>query len=138
MGYRSSAPKNILQQKLHETSRDSTMPSDDAERIMYGVISEVNYNSGQVKVKKILTDGKIGDEISSGFVPLVTPLSVIHQQFGALREGLVVRVYYRGSLSPKNIMVDVIGEEGYKFLSKEPIKNEVDIGPYRIFGGSMF
>jgi hypothetical protein len=135
--YSSSAPKNILQQKLHETSREARTPSDEADRITYGVISEVNYDNGQVKVRKILADGKIGDKISNGFLPLATPLSVIHHQFGALREGLVVRIYYRGKLNPKNVIIDVIGEEDHQFLSKQPAQNEIAIGPWRIFSGGV-
>ena len=137
MGYRSSAPKNLFQQKLHETSRESTLPKDEDGHIAYGVISEVNYNSGQVKVRKLLTDGKIGDEISSGFLPLANPLSDIHLRFGALREKLVVRYYYRGNLNPKNVIVEVIGDENFKFMMTAPVQNEINIGAYKIFGASI-
>jgi len=136
-GYSSSAPKNVFQQKLAETSRESTMPSDEADRITYGIISEVNYEKGQVKVRKILADGKIGDDISNGFLPLATPLSEIHLLWGQLREGLVVRVYYKGKLSPKNVIVEVIGDEDHKFLNKEPVKNEIEIGAFRILAGGI-
>jgi hypothetical protein len=132
-GYSSSAPKNVFQQKLAETSRESTTPSDEADRITYGIISEVNYEKGQVKVRKILADGKIGDEISGSFLPLATSLSEIHLLWGQLREGLVVRVYYKGKLNPKNMIIEVIGDEDHKFLTKEPVKNEIETGAWKIF-----
>jgi len=137
MSYTSSAPKNILQQKMHDTAKDSRTPPDEADRITYGIISAVNYENSQVKVRKILTDGKIGDEISDGYLPLSTPLSEIYLLWGALREGLVVRVYYKGKLSPKNIIIEVIGDEEHKFLNKEPVQNEINIGPFRIFMGGI-
>jgi hypothetical protein len=137
MTYRSSAPKNEFQQKFKDVSSQSRNPPDEADRITYGVISEVNFNNGQVKVKKLLADGKIGDEISEGFLPLSTPLSEIHLLWGALREGLVVRVYYKGKLTPRNQIIEVIGDEEHSFLNKEPISNEIEIGPYKIFSGGI-
>jgi len=138
MSYSSSAPKNVFQQKLHNTSRESISPKDEADRITYGVISKVNYDIGQVKVKRLLEDGKVGDLISDGFLPLSTPISDIHLRFGALREGLVVRIYYKGKLSPKDVIIEVIGDEDFKFLSKEPVQNEIVIGPHKIFSAGMF
>lgn len=135
--YSSSAPKNIFQQKLHDTSRQARNPSDEADRITYGIISAVNYNNGQVKVRRILADSKIGDEISGGFLPLATPISVVHHNFGALREGLVVRIYYKGKLSPKNVIIEVIGEEDHKFISKEPQQNEIQVGVWKILSGGI-
>ena len=84
-GYNSSAPKNKLQQALHETNRQAQQPSDEQDRITYGIISSVNYDSGQVKVKKLNAEGKVGNEISEGYLPLATPLSEIHLLWGALR-----------------------------------------------------
>ena len=135
--YNSSAPKNVFQQKLHNTSREARNPSDEADRITYGVISAVNYNNGQVKVKRILSDGRVGEEISGGYLPVSTPLSFIHHNFGALREGLVVRIYYKGKLSPKNVIIEVIGEEDHRFVSKEPQQNEIKIGAWRIMSGGI-
>lgn len=137
MAYSSAAPKNILQQKLHETSRESMLPKDEEDRITYGVISEVNYSNGQVRVRRILSDGKIGNEISNGFLPLSTPLSEIHLLWGALREGLVVRVYYKGKLNPKNVIIEIIGDEDHRFLNKTPLQNEIEIGAYKIFLGGV-
>ena len=137
MAYSSAAPKNILQQKLHETSREGTLPKDEEDRIAYGIISEINYNNGQVRVRRILSDGKIGDEVSNGFLPLSTPLSEIHLLWGALREGLVVRIYYKGKLNPKNVIVEVIGDEDHQFLNKAPLQNEVEIGAWKLFLGGV-
>jgi len=136
-GYSSSSPKNILQQKMHENTREAGQPADEQERITYGIISEINYESSQVKVKLLKADGKIGDEISGGYLPLATPLSEIHLLWGALREGLVVRVYWKGKLRPRDAIVEVIGDEDHKFLQKPPSLNEIAVGPWRIFSGGI-
>jgi hypothetical protein len=134
-GYSSSSPKNILQQRLHETTREAGDPPDELERISYGVITEVDYETSQVKVRKFLEGGRMGDMVSDGFLPLATPLSEIHLLWGLLREGLVVRVYWRGKLAPKNVLIEVIGDEDHKLLRKAPESNEVQVGPWRLFNG---
>jgi len=70
-------------------------------------------------------------------MPLTTPISEIHHLWGALREGLVVRVYWRGKLNPKNAIIEVIGDEDHKFLSKEPQLNELPVGVWRLFSGGI-
>ena len=135
--YNTAAPKNQFQNVLKKVSKEAEAPSDEAQKITYGVISEVNHNNGQVKVRKLLADGKIGDDIANSFLPLATPTTVVHQLFGALREGLVVRIYYRGKLNPKNVIIEVIGEEDHQLLNKEPAQNEIQVGAHEIFGASL-
>ena len=138
MTMRSGAPRTKYQQNLDRVSRETGNPSDYQERISYGVISAVNYNSGQVKVKLLESDGKIGEEISSGYLPLATPLSEIHLLWGALREGLVVRIYWRGKANFKDAIIEVIGDEEHRFLAKEPEMNELATGPWKTFlGGAI-
>jgi hypothetical protein len=136
-GYNSSAPKNKLQKALHETNRRASQPPDEQVKITYGVISEVNNKNGQVRVKELLADGKTGKEISGKFLPLTTPLSEIYLLWGALREGLVVRVYSRGKLTQRNAIIEVIGDEDHSFVTKVPYQNEIGIGPYKIFGAAI-
>jgi hypothetical protein len=133
-GFNSAAPKNKLQKALHETNRLASQPPDDQIKITYGVISEINNKNGQVKVKRLTADGKVGGLISGSFLPLATPFSEIYLLWGALREGLVVRVYSKGKLTQKNAIIEVIGDEGHSFVTKAPYQNEVGIGAYRIFG----
>jgi len=135
--YSSSSPKNTLQKALHDTSREAGNPSDEADRIIYGVITEVDYERSQVKVKRLLSDGRAGEEIPGGFFPLSTPLFVVHQLFGALREGLIVRIYYRGKLNPKNVIIEIIGDETHTLVNKAPQNNEIEIGPWKIFAGGI-
>jgi hypothetical protein len=84
---RSSSPRNKFQVNSDKIAREIGTTADDQERISYGIISGVNYNTGQVKVKLLESDGKIGEEISDGYLPLATPLSEIFLLWGALREG---------------------------------------------------
>lgn len=136
-GYNSSAPKNNLQQALNKTSKEAKSPVDEQQRINYGVISEVNHDTSQVKVRALRSDGKLGEEISKGFLPLLNPLSQIHLLYGLLREGLVVRIFWRGKLEPQNAVIEVIGDEEHNLLTKSPEPNEITIGPFKIFSGGF-
>lgn len=136
-GFNSSSPKTLLQKELDSTAREARNPPDELDRITYGIISKVDYETGQVKVKQLQSDGKIGDEISDVFLPLATPLSEIHLLWGALREGLVVRIYCKGKLRSKDAIIEVIGDEDHSFVRKEPLQNEIEIGPFLIFSGGL-
>lgn len=129
--------KNALEQRLHKQSNDIGQPANDQERVGYAIISKVNEETSQVKVKLLTSDGVVGEELPGGFLPLMNPLSQIHHSFGALREGLVCRIWWKGKLRPKTPLVEVIGDEEHSFLKKAAAQNTVDIGPYQIFSGGM-
>jgi hypothetical protein len=132
-----STPKNALEQKLGRTASEAGQPANEQDRIGYGIISEVNQETSQVKIKLLTSDGQPGEELRGGFLPLVTPLNVIHMLFGALREGLVCRIYWKGKLRPKTPLIEVIGDEEHSLLKKKPASNEVEVGPYQIFSGGL-
>lgn len=134
-GYKTSSPKNVFQKTTQQNTVDSQSPPDELDRIGYGVISTVDYDTNQVKVKRLLTDGEAGEEISDSFIPLSTSLSEIHFLWGSLREGLVVRYYWKGKLRPKGIIVEIIGDEDHAFLRKDPILNEMPLGMWEMFQG---
>lgn len=131
--YSTSAPKNALQQTLHNTSREAGNPADEQLRISYGTISEVNQETSQVKVRIYKADGSLGEEITKGFLPIINPLSQIHMNYGLLRDGLVVRIFWKGKLEPQNALIEVIGDEDLAFLQKKPEQNEMQVGPFLIF-----
>lgn len=133
MGYNTSAAKNAFQQTLHNTNQSTKNPADQSERISYGVISDVNQDTSQVKVRMYKPDGTTGDEISPGYLPILNPLSQIHLNYGLLREGLVVRIFWKGKLEPQTALIEVIGDETLTFLHKTPEQNSIEIGPFRIF-----
>lgn len=132
-----SAPKNALEQKLHKQHSEATQPTHEQDRIGYAVITEVNENTSQVKIRLLKSDGDPGDILPGGFLPLLNPLDDIHMRFGALRKGLVCRIYWRGRLKPKNPVVEVIGDEDHSFLKKKPATNAVELGPFAIFSGGV-
>lgn len=136
--YRTTAARNQVQQALSETGKAVGQPQDRQERISYGIISKVNADTSQVKVRMLKADKEPGEEISPQFLPLINSLSEIHHLYGALREGLLVRIYWRGKLGPKNdALIEVIGDEDSSFLKKSPENNEIDIGPFKIFSGGL-
>jgi len=137
--YKTTSPKNKFQRDMNNTSQEAMRPSDEEQHISYGIISKVNYKNGQVQVKELIEDGRIGQLITGGFVPLLNPLSQIHTLYGALREGLVVRIFWRGkhTRNKQNIVVEVIGDEDHTLLNKTPELNEIPVGPYRIFSGGI-
>jgi hypothetical protein len=132
-----SAPKNALEQKLQRTQQEASQPAHEQDRVGYAIITDINPDTSQVKVRLLKADGELGETLPGGFLPLVNPLEDIHLRFGALRKGLVCRIYWRGKLKPKNPLVEVIGDEGYSFLKKKPANNSVDIGPYAVFSGGL-
>ena len=135
--YTTSAAKNALAQTLHKTANEAGNPADEQVRIGYGAISEVDYDTSQVKVKMYRPDGSPGEELTKGFLPVLNPLSQIHMNYGLLREGLVCRIYYRGKLDPSFALIEVIGDEELSFLQKAPEANEIQIGPFLIFGPGL-
>jgi len=132
-----STPKNALEQKLGRTHSEAGQPANEQDRIGYGIISKVNQDTSQVKIKLFNVDGSPGEELSGGYLPLLNPLSDIHFRFGALREGLVCRLYWKGKLKPKTPLVEVIGDEEHNLLKKAPSTNQVEVGPYQIFSGGL-
>lgn len=133
------AGKNKLHQSLHETHVQSQSPTDDSHNWSYGAITAVNNETSQVKVKLFSSDSELEDaEILGGaYLPLLNPLINIHQNWGALREGLIVRVHWRGKMDPKTCIVEVVADEETSFLSKEATPNELPTGPFRIFAGGF-
>lgn len=129
--------KNALEQKLQRAHQDANQPSDEQDRIAYAIISEVNQDTSQVKIQLLNSDGTPGEVVESSFLPLINPLEDIHMRFGALRPGLVCRIYWRGTTKPTNSLVEVIGDENHSLLRKVAKENKVNVGPYLIFSGGI-
>lgn len=132
-----SAPRNALEQKFNKTHDEASQPAHEQDRISYAIISEVNEDSCQVRIRLLKADGEPGELLSGGFLPLLNPLDDIHMRFGSLRKGLLCRIYWRGKLKPKNPIVEVIGDEDHSFLKKKPATNKVELGPFAIFSGGV-
>lgn len=130
-------PKNALEQKLSKQQSEATQPAHEQDRIGYAVITEVNQDTSQVKIRLLKADGDPGDILDGGFLPLLNSLSDIHMRFGALRKGLVCRIYWRGRLKPKNPVVEIIGDEDHSLLKKKPAPNTIELGPFAIFSGGV-
>jgi hypothetical protein len=136
--YQSTAPRNSIEQKMGHIASEASQPSYVQERISYGVITEVNTDTSQVKVTLLLDDGSTGEQVGNGYLPLIQPLDVVYLNFGSLRNGLRVRVYWRGRQYPPQAgLVEVVGDENYNFLAKEPQTPEVEIGPFKIFSSGF-
>ena len=134
LGLGAGEPSERPRGKTTKDHKDSSLataakdPSNEQDRIKYGVISEVSDNS-MVKVRLLNNKGELnGSNIVSGaFLPVINPLSQIHFAFGSLCKGQFVRVFWRGKLSPNtSTIVEVIANEGHKFLQKDRKSNEVD------------
>lgn len=136
MTFKVTAPRNKLEQTLSNTAQEAGQPVNEQERISYGIITEVNEDTSQVKIRLLRGDGELGDEIQS-FFPLINPLPDIHLMYGALRAGLIVRLYWKGKLVPTTGLVEVIADEDHSFLKKQPIPNELELGPWKIFSGGL-
>ncbi len=132
-----TAPKNALEQRLQRTASEANQPTHEQDRIGYAIITEVNHETSQVRIRLLKADGDPGEVLPGGFLPLLNPLDDIHMRFGTLRKGMICRIYWRGKLKPKNPLVEVIGDESYSFLKKKPAINVIEIGPFLIFSGGV-
>lgn len=130
-----NAAKNKLQQFSRDTRIDAKGPVQEQERSTFGIITEVDDETSQVKVRLLTADGKAGESIGEGFHPVINPLSEIHKMWGLLRKGLVVKIYWKNQLSPRIGMIEVVGDENHRILNKAPVANEIFIGPYKIMTG---
>jgi hypothetical protein len=132
--------KNAAQQKRADARISQGQPLDEQDRFRFGVITEVNDNN-LVKVKFLGKNGQPdGEDISNGvFLPVINPLHVVHLMFGALRKGLICRVWWRGKVEPdpSTTFVEIIADEDHNFLKKEPEDNELTTGPSKIFSGGL-
>jgi len=138
MAYVSTTPRNLLEHHMRNTASEAMQPPHDIERISYGVISNINFDTSQVKVKFLTSDGIVDDSSeTNSYFPLLSPIEDIHLKYGAIRIGLTVRVFWRGKLKPTQGYVEVIGDENFKFLSKQPLTNDVDVGPWHLLSGGM-
>lgn len=132
-----SGARSVWQEVRGGTALKSGQPVPDALRIRYGIITAVDYEDSQVKVK-IFTDAGRADYDLPAFYPLINPLSQVHLLWGKLREGLAVRVFYTGKEDPpKNVLVEVIGDEGLNFLRKDRKENVLATGPYKMMSGGL-
>lgn len=130
--------RNTFERKFQNITNEAMQPSTSGERISYGVITEVDVNTSQVKVILLKDDGTAGEKVGNGFLPLLTSLDEIYLKFGILRPGLRVRLFWKGRIYPPQTgIVEVIGDESYNFLKKQPAKPEIEIGCYRLFSGGL-
>ena len=130
-------PKNLLQQQFRTLNNDVGQPPDDVERISYGIITEVDLETSQVKVNFLKDDKTQGEPVSKDFLPLINSLNQVSSLFGGLRKGLLVRIYWRGKLRPKTALIEIIGDEDSSFLKKDFETNEIETGPWFFLSGGL-
>ncbi len=132
-----SSSRNLQQDKQASTASKGSQPSDEQDRIRYGIITAVS-KTNLVRVRLLGSKGVAeGDDIVQGsFLPLITPLTLIHLLWGTLRKGLICRIFWRGKMDPNSTtVVEVIADETHNFLAKEEQSNEIATIAYKIFSG---
>ena len=134
---RTSGARSVWQEQLANAAIKAGQPVQDTLRIRYGIIIAVDHEDSQVKVR-LFTDTGQNDYDLPAYYPLINPLSQIHLLWGKLREGLAVRVFYKGKEDPpRNVLVEVIGDEGLDFLRKDRKENVIATGPYKLMSGGL-
>jgi hypothetical protein len=125
--------RDALQQTMKQADRKSEEPSDRQDRITYGVIVGIKKKTGQVQVREFGTKKKL---VADGaFLPVATQQSELFMLWGELRKGLVCRIHWRGKLTQRGPIVEVIGDEESNFLEQPERDNEIETPPYKIFSG---
>lgn len=139
---------NVVQKSFDISAQRAGEPKDEQLRVSYGVIVEVNEDSFTARVdifdrggqKKRIGTGLNGQG-EGAFLPLLQPITLIHREFGALRKGLIVRIFWRGKHYPgAEALVEVISDAGEEiFFSgrKRPRANELSVQPHDLFLGGV-
>ena len=70
MTFKSTAPRNKLEQTLDHTSQEAGQPAQEQDRISYGLITAVNDDTSQVKIRLLDGEGELGEELA-GYFPLI-------------------------------------------------------------------
>lgn len=138
---------NVVQKSFDKSNQRAGEPKDEQLRISYGVITEVNEDNMTVRVdifdrggqrKRVGASGLRGD---GAFLSLLQPITIIHTLYGALRKGLVVRLFWRGKHFPvAESLVEIIsdaGEETFISGKKKVRSNELSTQVYEIFTGGV-
>jgi hypothetical protein len=141
-GYQVPVPANALSGTLKTTGQIAGKPANEQHNISYGVVSEVDDATAQVKIKLYEGHAKdgtpnLGPELPQYF-PLLNPLLDIVHRFGMLRTQMSVRVHWRGGqVRPDWAIVEIIGDEKYNTFTKDPQSNMLSTGPYKILSGGQ-
>lgn len=135
-----SAPKHSLADTIDKASSRAGEATDEGTRISYGRVVAVDHKTSQVKVIMFREAEKGGQLLvkQGAFIPLLTPLGQIHLLWGALREGLACRIYWRGKHEPQQAIVEIVGDEETSNFLTQPISvNDIATGPWKILTGGM-
>lgn len=134
------AAKNSSQKAKAAANNAQGQPSEEQDQFRFGIVTNVNKHN-LATVKFLNANGEPeGQDIAEGsYLSIITPLNVINHLYGSLRKGLMCRIWFKGKLKPKaaSTFIEIIGDEDFSFLKKEPEDNEITIGPYRIFSGGL-
>lgn len=140
-------PQNKVAQSFDSTNQRAGEPIDEQLRISYGTIVDVNTEKNTILIDLFGHDNRkirVGatDRNKKGvYVPIIQPLPIIHLLYGALRKGLIVRVFWKGKHEPgREVVAEVISDdEVAQFLSgrQEPRSNELTTSPHEIFTGGV-
>lgn len=138
---------NPIQTGLEQANSRAGDPADEQQRVSYGIITEVNEEVNRVKVD-LFDRGNSKTRIGSGvdrpegsFIPVMQPLIVIHHLYGALRKGLIVRVWWRGKQEPgAEAIAEIISDQDSSIFgsgTKSSRSNELATTPHEIFTGGL-
>ena len=140
--------ENVVQKAFDTSMQRAGEPKDEQLRISYGVICDVNEDNSTVRVDTFDRGGnrtRIGsgaDQSGDGaLLPILQPITLIHQMFGSLRKGLVVRIYWRGKHIPgRESVVEVISDAGESVFAtgrKKTRSNELAVAVHEMFMGGV-
>lgn len=121
-----------------ETAKQAGQPNQDSLNLRYGTIHTISEDKNRLSVRYCDSAGKDLDEISPMF-PYINPMSQIFLLWGALREGLAVRVFFKGRDGKTDQgIIEIIGDEHPRtFLAKDIKANELETGPYLLISGGL-
>ena len=126
--------RNIFEQRQNATSEKTNEAQRIQDHFDYGTITDVDYDSYQVKVTLY---GQDIDILGGRYMPLINQQEDIFLRWGMLRPGMWVRVHWRGYGLGRVTwaLAEIVGDENANFLTQEQKDNDgaVDTQPHKVF-----
>lgn len=130
--------RDKFRQSNQTVSKQSRQPNIDTLSIRYGVVEDINEDQSRISVRLCTSTGEETGDITPMW-PYLNTLSEVFLLWGALRKGLMVRVFCKGQDKiPAQGIVEILGDEPPStLLGREVRANEIETGPYLMLMGGL-
>lgn len=129
--------RNVYEQKQNTATEKTNEAQKVQDHFDYGTISDVDYDTYQVKVSIYGSDT---DVLGGAFWPLINQQEDIFLRWGMLRPGMWVRVHWKGPFGRASwALVEIVGDENANFLTQTQCSNDGsgETDPHKLTSGGL-